>query len=92
MFRKSGGLSRSGKSLEDIMPGPIAVADVDADGDLDVFIGGRAVTGHYPQASVSMLLINTTRSLDPAEGTLSRALGLENVAVFIDLDGDSIHE
>ena len=91
-FRKSGGLSRSGKSLEDIMPGPIAVADVDADGDLDVFIGGRAVTGHYPQASVSMLLNNTTRSLDPTGGTLSQALGLVNGAVFSDLDGDRFPE
>ena len=91
-FRKSGGLSSSGKSLEDIMPGPIAVADVDADGDLDVFIGGRAVTGHYPQASVSMLLNNTTRSLDPTGGTLSQALGLVNGAVFSDLDGDRFPE
>ena len=91
-FRKSAGLSRSGKSLENIMPGPIAVADVDADGDLDVFIGGRAVTGHYPQASVSMLLNNTTRSLDPTGGTLSQALGLVNGAVFSDLDGDRFPE
>jgi hypothetical protein len=91
-FMKSGGIYRSDKSLEDIMPGPIAVADVDADGDLDVFIGGRAVTGHYPQASVSMLLSNTTRSLDPAGGTLSRALGLVNGAVFSDLDGDRFPE
>ncbi|GIT78052.1 MAG: hypothetical protein Ct9H300mP32_4340 [Verrucomicrobiota bacterium] len=55
-FKKSGGLAIGGPSLDGIMPGPIAVADVDADGDLDVFIGGRAVSGHYPQASVSMLL------------------------------------
>ena len=91
-FKKSGGLAGGGKSLVDIMPGPIAVADVDADGDLDVFIGGRAVTGHYPQASVSVLFRNTTRSLEPAGGTLSQALGLVNGAVFSDLDGDGFPE
>ena len=91
-FKKSGGLASSGTSLEDIMPGPIAVADVDADGDLDVFIGGRAVTGHYPQASVSALLRNTTRSLDLAGGTLNQAIGIVNGAVFSDLDGDRFPE
>ena len=91
-FKKSGGLAIGGQSLDGIMPGPIAVADVDADGDLDVFIGGRAVTGHYPQASVSMLLRNTTRSLEPADGTLSQVLGLVNGAVFSDLDGDRFPE
>ena len=91
-FKKSGGLAGGGQSLEGIMPGPIAVADVDADGDLDVFIGGRAVTGHYPQASASMLLLNTTRSLESAGGTLGQALGLVNGAVFSDLDGDHFPE
>ena len=91
-FKKGGGLAGGGQSLDGIMPGPIAVADVDADGDLDVFIGGRAVTGHYPQASASMLLRNTTRSLEPAGGTLGQALGLVNGAVFSDLDGDGFPE
>jgi hypothetical protein len=91
-FKKSGGLAGGGQSLEGIMPGPIAVADVDLDGDLDVFIGGRAVTGHFPQASVSVLLRNTTRRLEPADGTLSQSLGLVNGAVFSDLDGDRFPE
>ncbi len=91
-FKKSGGLAGGGQSLDGIMPGPIAVADVDADGDLDVFIGGRAVTGHFPQASVSVLLRNTTRRLEPAGGTLGQALGLVNGAVFSDLDGDRFPE
>ncbi len=91
-FKKGGGLVSGGLSLEGNMPGPIAVADIDADGDLDVFIGGRAVTGHYPQGSTSVLLRNTTRSLEPAGGTLSQALGIVNGAVFSDLDGDHFPE
>ena len=91
-FKKGGGLASGGQSLDGIMPGPIAVADIDADGDLDVYIGGRAVTGHYPQASASMLLRNTTRSLEPVGGTLGQVLGLVNGAVFSDLDGDRFPE
>ncbi|MDP7048263.1 MAG: VCBS repeat-containing protein [Verrucomicrobiota bacterium] len=91
-FKKGGGLASGGQSLDGIIPGPIAVADIDADGDLDVFIGGRAVTGHYPQASASVLLRNTTRSLEPAGGTLGQALGLVNGAVFSDLDADRFPE
>ncbi|MBS33724.1 MAG: hypothetical protein CMO68_04880, partial [Verrucomicrobiales bacterium] len=91
-FKKGGGLASGGQSLDGIMPGPIAVADIDADGDLDVFIGGRAVTGHYPQASASILLRNTTRSLEPLGGTLGQVLGLVNGAVFSDLDGDRFPE
>jgi len=91
-FKKGGGLVSGGQSLEAIMPGPIAVADIDADGDLDVFIGGRTVTGHYPQASASVLLSNTTRSLEPAGGALDQDLGLVNGAIFSDLDGDRFPE
>jgi len=65
---------------------------VDRDGDLDVFIGGRAVTGHYPQASVSSLLLATGRSLDQVESALSNSLGIVNGAVFSDLDADGFPE
>ena len=91
-YRKSIGLAVNSKSLGDTMPGPIAVADVDRDGDLDVFIGGRAVTGHYPQASVSSLLLATGRSLDQVESALSNSLGIVNGAVFSDLDADGFPE
>ena len=75
-YRKSAGLGVTSKSLGDTMPGPIAVADVDQDGDLDVFVGGRAVTGHYPQASVSSLFLASGRGLDRAESALSNPLAV----------------
>ena len=87
-YRKSIGISVSGKLLGDTMPGPIAVADIDADGDLDVFVGGRTVTGHYPQASVSALLVNNEDGLDFTSCVLSGSLGIVNGAVFSDLDMD----
>ena len=91
-FRKSVGIGVSGKLLGDTMPGPIAVSDIDADGDLDVFVGGRAVTGHYPQASVSALFINNDNGLTLSTGVLSVSHGIVNGAVFSDLDTDGYPE
>jgi len=91
-FRKSVGIGVSGKLLGDTMPGPIAVSDIDADGDLDVFVGGRTVTGHYPQASVSALFINNDDGLSLSSGVLSGSHGIVNGAVFSDLDTDGYPE
>ncbi len=73
--------------------GPLALADVDADGRPELFVGGRVVPGRYPAPTASRLL-----RLDPATGRWTapddannRALataGLVSDAVFTDLDGD----
>ena len=38
--------------------GPISCADVDRDGDLDIFIGSRVIPGKYPTSTKSRVLIN----------------------------------
>ncbi len=71
--------------------GPVAAADIDRDGDLDLFLGGRVVPGQYPIAPASRLLVNEGGSFRDATPTLAVGLGrtgLVTGAVFADLDGD----
>lgn len=70
--------------------GPIATADIDGDGDLDLFVGGRFGPGRYPEPVSSSLWLNEGGRLVPS-GARDRpfeALGLVSGATFADLDGD----
>ena len=46
--------------------GPIVVLDFENDGDLDLFVGGSQVPGHYPDTPRSQILINTNQQLEEA--------------------------
>ena len=65
---------------------PLALADVDGDGIPEVFVGGRAQGGRYPQAVASQLLKQTGGRFVPVQRWES--LGLVSGACFTDLDGD----
>jgi len=68
------------------------VADIDGDGDLDIFRGGRVVPGQYPKPADSYLLRNegagrfadVTDQLAPG----LRHIGLVTAALWTDTDND----
>jgi hypothetical protein len=63
---------------------------MDADGDLDLFVGGRNVPGRYPLPASSKLFLNESGTFEEDEGSTSvlRKIGLVSGAVFSDLDSD----
>ncbi|MDB6069754.1 MAG: repeat protein, partial [Verrucomicrobiales bacterium] len=76
--------------------GPVAVADFDRDGDMDVYIGSRVVPAEYPLAPESRLLRNDStpgspRFTDVTEevgGSALRKSGMVSGAVWSDVNLD----
>ncbi len=86
----------AGKTLDDSLPGmastagPLAMADVDGDGALDLFVGGRCVPGRWPEPASSLLFRQSGGRwvLDAENSRRLMNVGLVRGAVFTDLDGD----
>ena len=68
------------------------VADIDNDGDLDIFVGSRVVPGRYPESPKSLLFINNGKgeftNAPEALQTALDSLGMVTDAAWIDLDND----
>lgn len=71
--------------------GPMAMADVNSDGILDLFVGARVIPGAWPLPARSRLLLGSaggTFATDAANAKVMSALGLVSAAVFADIDDD----
>ncbi|MDN5215251.1 VCBS repeat-containing protein [Fulvivirgaceae bacterium BMA12] len=71
----------------------VETADIDQDGDLDIFVGGHVIPGKYPMAAISQLLLNEREGF--IDVTNQVAPGLSNIGMVtsatwtdIDADGD----
>lgn len=69
----------------------VTTADVDGDGDLDLFVGGRLVPGLYPAPAASYLLRNDNGRFTDVTAEWAKGfqqLGMVTDALFTDYDGD----
>ncbi|MDG1891033.1 MAG: VCBS repeat-containing protein [Verrucomicrobiota bacterium] len=71
-------------------PAPFAMADIDRDGRLDVFVGMPPMPGTYPVAGGSQLYMGTSNGLVPAlrQEAWSHVGNVQDL-VFVDLDQDT---
>lgn len=70
--------------------GPVAAADMDRDGQVDVFVGGRVIPGRYPLSPTSVLLKNQGGKFSDVAGGvpgLAQA-GMVTGALWSDVDND----
>ena len=74
-------LSSSSKSC-------VRSADIDGDGDNDLFIGGRIIPGRYPVTPESYLLINDGKGNFTRKKTAFDLIGMVTDAQWIDLNND----
>ena len=89
-----GGFSKSNGALPvlQVSKSCVRVIDINADGNPDLFVGGRVIPGRYPETPQSAILINDgkgrftdqTAQIAPA---LAR-IGMVTDAASIDLNGD----
>ena len=70
----------------------VAAADFDADGDLDLFVGGRLIPGKYPLAPASQLYKNENGKFTLANeefAPMLKDLGMVTSALWTDVNNDS---
>jgi enediyne biosynthesis protein E4 len=90
----------SSKRVEESLPGQasstgaVALADINGDGELELFIAGRVVPGRYPEPASSMLLRwkGGHWEIDGENTRKLRNIGMVSGAVWSDLDGDGFPE
>jgi hypothetical protein len=70
--------------------GPVAVADMDGDGTLEAFIGGRMRAGRHPEPGLSLII--SSEKEQRAMTDLFQKAGMVSSAVWSDLESDGFPE
>ena len=88
-----GNFKKSKRALPDINESTQCVksADIDKDGDLDLFVGNRLIPGKYTFPASSYLLINENGIFKKADKEIAAGLqdiGMVTDAVFTDINND----
>ena len=88
-FNKADGLPSDTTSI-----GPLALGNLNGDGDLALFVGSRVIPGRYPEAASSRIYRYDGKQwqLDSENSRILERAGLVSGAVWSDLDGDGFPE
>ncbi len=90
----NGKFTKAEKSLPELFMNSTCAkpADMDGDGDMDLFVGGGYIHGKYPESYESQLLINKGNGVFEKQSFERQKFGNVTDALWTDLNGDQLPE